>query len=57
MKGGEPARYNPEELLVGSLSACHMLWYLYLYTEASVVVVAYQDHPVGVMVETLHTVT
>ena len=24
---GDPARYNPEDLLVGSLSACHMLWY------------------------------
>src|SRR5215469_15833907 len=27
---GDPARYNPEELMVASLSACHMLWYLHL---------------------------
>ena len=27
---GDPTRYNPEELLVASLSACHMLWYLHL---------------------------
>ena len=27
---GDAARYNPEELLVASLSACHMLWYLHL---------------------------
>ena len=24
-----PARWNPEELLVAALSACHMLWYLH----------------------------
>jgi organic hydroperoxide reductase OsmC/OhrA len=27
---GDPARWNPEELLVASLSACHQLWYLHL---------------------------
>jgi organic hydroperoxide reductase OsmC/OhrA len=27
---GDRARYNPEELLVASLSSCHMLWYLHL---------------------------
>jgi organic hydroperoxide reductase OsmC/OhrA len=48
---GDSARYNPEEFLVGSLSACHMLSYLHLCAEAGVVVVGYQDHPVGVMVE------
>ena len=26
--GGDPARYNPEELLLMSLSECHMLTYL-----------------------------
>jgi organic hydroperoxide reductase OsmC/OhrA len=31
---GDPARYNPEDMLVGSLSACHMLWYLHLRTDA-----------------------
>lgn len=25
---GNKSRYNPEDLLVSSLSACHMLWYL-----------------------------
>jgi organic hydroperoxide reductase OsmC/OhrA len=49
---GDPARYNPEDLLVGSLSACHMLWYLHLCAEAGVVVVEYLDHASGVMVET-----
>src|SRR5438309_5016536 len=27
---GDRTRYNPEELLVGALSACHMLWVLHL---------------------------
>jgi organic hydroperoxide reductase OsmC/OhrA len=48
---GDPGRYNPEELLVVSLSQCHMLWYLHLCTNEGVVVTAYEDSPVGVMVE------
>ena len=49
---GDPTRYNPEELLVASLSTCHMLWYLHLCAEAGVVVVDYVDQPTGIMVET-----
>lgn len=52
---GDPARYNPEELLVASLSSCHMLWYLHLCAEAGVVVTAYTDHATGTMVETADT--
>jgi organic hydroperoxide reductase OsmC/OhrA len=48
---GDAARHNPEDLLVASLSACHMLWYLHLAAEAGVIVVAYRDQPVGTMVE------
>ena len=48
---GDPARWNPEELLVASLSACHKLWYLHLCAEAGVVVEAYADEAVGVMEE------
>lgn len=48
---GDSSRYNPEDLLVASLSACHMLWYLHLASAAGVVVTAYRDAPVGVMVE------
>ncbi|MFM8374045.1 MAG: OsmC family protein, partial [Bacteroidota bacterium] len=40
---GDPGRYNPEDLLVSSLSACHMLWYLHLCAQAGVVVVDYFD--------------
>jgi organic hydroperoxide reductase OsmC/OhrA len=46
---GNAARYNPEELLVASLSACHMLWYLHLCADSGVVVVAYEDEPEGIM--------
>ena len=49
---GDTTRYNPEELLVASLSSCHMLWYLHLCSEAGVVVVDYVDHASGVMEET-----
>src|ERR1700749_5182794 len=49
---GDAARYNPEELLVASLSSCHMLWYLHLCAEAGVVVTGYTDNAAGVMTET-----
>jgi organic hydroperoxide reductase OsmC/OhrA len=48
---GDSARYNPEELLVASLSACHMLWYLHLCSANQIVVVAYKDLPLGEMQE------
>lgn len=46
---GDGARYNPEELLVASLSACHMLWYLHLCAVNGVVIIDYQDHATGTM--------
>lgn len=48
---GDPARWNPEELFVAALSACHKLWYLHLCAEAGVVVTDYVDHADGLMVE------
>ena len=48
---GDPARYNPEEMLVASLSSCHMLWYLHLCCVEGIVVEAYEDIAEGVMVE------
>jgi organic hydroperoxide reductase OsmC/OhrA len=48
---GDGSRYNPEELLVGSLSACHMLWMLHLCADAGIVVTEYSDDAVGTMVE------
>lgn len=46
---GDAARYNPEELLVASLAACHMLWMLHLCAEAGIVVTAYSDEASGEM--------
>jgi organic hydroperoxide reductase OsmC/OhrA len=48
---GDRTRYNPEELLVASLSSCHMLWYLHLCADAGVIVLAYRDEAVGALVE------
>ena len=48
---GDRSRYNPEELLVASLSTCHMLWYLHLCADSGVVVTRYEDTPLGVMRE------
>lgn len=48
---GEKERYNPEEMLVASLSSCHMLWYLHLCSVEGIVVTAYQDVAEGVMAE------
>jgi organic hydroperoxide reductase OsmC/OhrA len=48
---GDPTRWNPEQLLVASLSQCHLLWYLHLAAEAGVVVTSYVDEAVGTMTE------
>ena len=46
---GDRSRWNPEELLVASLSACHKLSYLHLAAAAGIVVTAYTDRAEGVM--------
>ena len=46
--GGDPSKPNPEDLLLTSLSACHMLWYLHLACNAGIVVTAYEDAPIGI---------
>jgi len=48
---GDPSRYNPEDLLVASLSACHMLSYLHLCAVNHVPVLDYRDSPLGLMDE------
>lgn len=48
---GDRARYNPEELLVASLSSCHMLWYLHLCAVNGIVVLDYRDQASGSMQE------
>ncbi|MGM1062004.1 OsmC family protein [Saccharothrix sp. Mg75] len=48
---GTPDRWNPEELLLASLSQCHMLTYLALCARNGVVVTGYADSASGVMRE------
>lgn len=49
---GDKTKHNPEDLLIASLSACHMLWYLHLCAESGVIVMDYTDHATGLMTET-----
>ena len=49
---GDASRYNPEDLLVSALSACHMLSYLHLCAVNGIVVTAYEDRAGGEMRET-----
>lgn len=48
---GDRTRWNPEDLLITSLSACHKLWYLHLCADAGVVVLEYIDNAEGVVEE------
>ena len=47
--GGEATRYNPEELMLMSLSQCHMLTYLAIAAKKRIGVVAYTDRATGVL--------
>jgi organic hydroperoxide reductase OsmC/OhrA len=49
---GDGSRHNPEDLLLASLSSCHLLTYLHLCADAGVVVTAYTDEATGTMVLT-----
>jgi len=49
---GDRDRWNPEELLLVSLSQCHMLSYLHAAASAGVTVVAYTDDATGTMRQT-----
>jgi len=48
---GDAQRWNPEDLLVASASACHKLWYLHLCADAGIVVLAYRDDAEGTMLD------
>ncbi len=40
---GDAGRWNPEDSLLGSISACHMLWFLHLASDAGWLVRSYVD--------------
>lgn len=48
---GDPARWNPEDLLLASIAACHKLWYLGLCAQAGIKVQTYRDEAQATMVE------
>lgn len=47
---GDPARWNPEDLLLAALSQCHLLSYLHACVTRDVVVTGYVDDASGTMV-------
>ena len=49
---GDNTKYNPEELLLASLSSCHMLWYLHLCSVSNIIVTKYTDNATAIMLET-----
>lgn len=46
---GDKTKHNPEDLLVASLSACHMMSYLHVCVKAGITVVDYEDNATGAM--------
>ena len=48
---GDPAKWNPEELLLAALSECHLLSYLHACVTSGVVVLGYEDDAGGTMQE------
>ena len=49
---GDKKKHNPEDMLLASLSACHMLWYLHLCADENIVVLEYTDDAEGKMIQT-----
>ncbi|MDR2270732.1 MAG: OsmC family protein [Sphingobacterium sp.] len=41
---GDPALYNPEDLLLSSLVSCHMMSYLYVCSKNNIEVISYIDY-------------
>jgi len=48
---GDKSKYNPEDLFLSSLSACHMLWFLHLCSIHKIIVIEYSDDATGTMEE------
>ena len=47
--GGDGVSWAPEDLLVGAVSQCHMLTYLFACSRHGVVVESYRDEAVGTL--------
>ena len=46
---GDPALYNPEDLLLSSLVSCHMMSYLYVCSQNGIEVLEYADNAEAVL--------
>ncbi|HSK49445.1 MAG TPA: OsmC family protein [Solirubrobacterales bacterium] len=46
---GDETKSNPESLLIGALSSCHMLWFLALARKKGFEVASYEDDADGVL--------
>ena len=46
---GDAAKWNPEDMLISSISTCHMLWFLHLASDAGWVIEHYEDRVEAVM--------
>ncbi len=46
---GDASLHNPEDLLLASVSSCHMLWYLHLCVENNITVTSYKDKATAIM--------
>ena len=51
---GDKSKLNPEDLLVSAISSCHMLSYLYVCALEGIVITAYTDNAMGIMIETVN---
>jgi organic hydroperoxide reductase OsmC/OhrA len=49
---GDKTKHNPEDLLLASISSCHMLWYLHLCSDEGIIITNYIDNARGIMTET-----
>jgi organic hydroperoxide reductase OsmC/OhrA len=47
--GGDDSKSNPEALLLGALSSCHMLWFLALARKKGFEIASYEDDAAGVL--------
>jgi len=46
---GDPSLHNPEDMLLSSLSACHMMSYLYVCRKHGLQILSYKDNPEGLL--------
>lgn len=54
---GDPELYNPEDLFIASIGACHMLFFLALAAKRGICVVSYRDQMEGILNSSQHRAT